>query len=118
MAASGATGSPATITITCTVAPQPPALSLSFSPLSFSGTVGGVTAPAWSAINVSNAGGGTLGFTAVTDSPWLVVTPDSGTAPQALQVSAAVGALGVGSYTGNVIITSAGAQGSQQYGTG
>jgi len=111
---SGAQGSPAMVTVTFVVAsPPPPQPVLSVSPLTltFNATQGG-TNPTSQTANVTNTGTGTLNFTAASDSSWLTVTPASGTAPQALQVSATVGTLAAGTYTGHITVTSAGAQGS------
>jgi hypothetical protein len=108
----GTQGSPATITATFTVASPPPVLSLSATNLSFSAIEGSGTNPAPAPVNVTNAGGGTLGFTATSNSAWLKVTPSSGTAPETVQVSAALGALAVGTYNGSITVTATGAQGS------
>ena len=88
----GTQGSPATITVTFTVAP-PPTLSVSKTSISFSATQGGSN-PASSSLSVTNAGGGgSLGFTAASDSSWLTVSPTSGTTSATLTVSAKVGTL-------------------------
>src|SRR5260370_38223519 len=94
-------------------APPPPQPVLSVSPLTltFNATQGGAN-PTSQTANVTNTGTGTLNFTAASDSSWLTVTPASGTAPQALQVSATVGTLAAGTYTGHITVTSAGAKGS------
>ena len=110
--ATGAQGSPATITVTFNIAPAVPALSLSKTALSFSGTQGSGTNPAAQTVNVTNAGGGSLTFGANSDSSWLSVSPVNGTAPQALQVSATLGSLATGTYTGHITVTATGAQGS------
>jgi len=109
--ASGAQGSPVTVTVTFTVASPPPVLSVTPTSLSFSATQGGSN-PAPSSATISNTGGGTLGFTASSDQSWLSVSPASGTAPATLQVSATVGSLAAGTYTGHVTVTAAGVQGS------
>jgi len=88
-----------------------PVLSVSPTTLPFSATVGGSN-PAPATVNVSNTGGGTLTFTASSDSNWLTVSPLSGTAPQTLQLSTSVTGLAAGIYTGHVTITSTGTQGS------
>lgn len=112
--AAGAQGSPATITATFTVVPAAPApaLSLSATALSFSGTQGSGTSPAAQTVNVTNTGGGSLTFGASSDSSWLSASPAGGTAPQALQVSATLGTLTAGTYTGHITVTATGAQGS------
>ncbi len=88
-----------------------PVLSLSTQSLSFSGIQGGAN-PSAQSVSVTNTGGGTLSLTAASDSGWLSVSPASGTAPQTLQVSASIGSLVAGTYTGHVTVTAAGAQGS------
>ena len=91
--------------------PTAPILSLSAASESFTTVQGGAN-PAPASVTVSNIGGGTLTFTAASDSPWLTVTPTSGTAPQTLQISAMLGALPVGTVTGHIIITASGVIGS------
>jgi len=86
-------------------------LSVSTTSASFTAVQGGAN-PSSASVTVSNTGGGTLTFTAVSDSPWLTVTPASGTAPQTLQISAAVGVLPAGMNAGHITITSPGATGS------
>ena len=112
VAASGVQGSPATVTVTFNVAAASPILSVSSTTLSFSATQGSTTNPAASAVNVTNTGGGRLNFNANSDSTWLSVTPATGTAPQSLQVSATLGALSAGTYTGHVAVAASGVQGS------
>ena len=91
--------------------PVPAVLSVSSTSASFTAVQGGAN-PASTSVTVSNTGGGTLTFTAATDSPWLTVTPANGTAPQTLQISAAVGALPAGMNTGHITITASGVTGS------
>ena len=67
-------------------------LSVSPTSLSFTAVQGGSN-PASSTVNVTNTGVGTLTFNATSDSPWLTVSPASGSAPQNLQVGASVGGL-------------------------
>ncbi len=114
ISATGAQGSPATVTVTLNVSsPPPPQPVLSVSPLavSFTATQGGAN-PAAANVSISNTGSGTLSFTDSSDSPWLSASPASGTAPATLQVSANINGLAAGSYTGHVTITATGAQGS------
>jgi RHS repeat-associated protein len=86
---------------------------LSTSPASFIFTaVQGGSNPAPANLNVSNTGTGSLSFTVSTDEAWLSAAPASGTAPQTVQVSAAVGTLAPATYTGHVTMTAAGVQGS------
>jgi outer membrane protein assembly factor BamB len=88
-----------------------PTLSVSPASMAFNTTLGGAD-PASITVNVTNTGSGPLNFTAASDSAWLSVLPTSGTAPQALQVSASASGLGVGTYTGHVTVTSPSSQGS------
>ncbi|HUO35998.1 MAG TPA: hypothetical protein VMU43_13485 [Candidatus Acidoferrum sp.] len=89
-----------------------PVLAVSPATLSFSADLGHQLDPLPAEIHIANAGTGSLTFSASTDSGWLAVTPTGGNAPQALQVTAMIGALKPGTYTGNVIIQSAGVSGS------
>jgi concanavalin A-like lectin/glucanase superfamily protein/BACON domain-containing protein len=68
--------------------------------------------PTGKALDITNAGGGTLSFSATDDAAWLSVTPGSGTAPQSVSVTASPAGLGAGTYTAAVTITAAGASGS------
>jgi len=105
LAVAGCGGGPA-------VLPPPAAiLSVSQNNVAFN-TVFGGSSPAAVAVNVINSGMGTLSFSAASDSPWLMVTPGNGSAPQALQVTATLGNLTSGTYTGHITVTAAGAQGS------
>lgn len=111
--ASGAQGSPATVTVTLNVTnPPPPQPVLSVLPLavSFTATQGGANPAA--AVNITNTGSGTLSFTASSDATWLGASPGSGNAPATLQLSANIATLAAGTYTGHVTVTSAGSQGS------
>ncbi len=92
----------------------PPMLSLSTQTLLFGAFLSVSTNPAPASASVTNTGGGTLMFTATSDSPWLNVTPANGTAPTTLQISAALGAppLTAGTYIGHITVTANGAQGS------
>src|SRR5580704_2329756 len=93
-----------------------PILAISPSSLSFAAIQGGAN-PAPANLNVTNTGTGTLSFMDSTDQSWLSATPMSGTAPQTLQVSALVGSLTAGTYTGHVTVTAAGAQDSPSVAT-
>jgi hypothetical protein len=89
-----------------------PVLGLSQAMLSFTGTLGIANDPAPQIVNVSNTGSGTLNFSTGSDSPWLMVAPANGTAPQMINITAILGTLTAGTYTGHVTVTAAGAQGS------
>lgn len=84
-------------------------LRLSQTALSFGTSLGAATNPAAISVSVANTGNGVLSFTATSDSPWLSVTPGSGSTPQAIHVSVMLGALAENVYTGHIAVTSAGA---------
>ncbi|HXZ13722.1 MAG TPA: hypothetical protein VEG64_15155 [Candidatus Sulfotelmatobacter sp.] len=90
----------------------PPILNLSTQAVLFGAFVSAGKNPTPAAVNVSNIGGGALNFTAMSDQPWLMVAPANGTAPAALQISAALGALTPNTYIGHITVTANGAQGS------
>ncbi len=94
-----------------TAASPNPILSVAPTTIAFSALAGGSNPPP-AALQVTNAGSGSLSFTASSDSSWLAVSPASGTAPASLQVAATSTGLVVGSYAGNVTVTSSGVQGS------
>ena len=106
----GAAASPREVTVSLVVDPAP-ALAVAPASLAFTGTAGGAD-PAAKTLSATNTGGGSLSLTAADDASWLTVTPASGSAPQTLTVSASLTGLAAGTYTGNVTVTAAGAQGS------
>jgi hypothetical protein len=91
---------------------ETPILALSKSTLTFAGIEGSSVNPSSATVDVTNTGTGALSFLTTSDSPWLSVTPTSGIAPQTLQISAAIGSLAAGTYTGHIAVTASGAQGS------
>lgn len=113
--APNASGSPATIQVTLAVN----AGTISASPSPSAGltfTVGaGATASAAQTITVSSTPVA-LTFTAsaatASGGNWLSVSPSSGTTTGTVQVSVNAGSLAVGTYSGTVTITAAGATGS------
>jgi outer membrane protein assembly factor BamB len=88
-----------------------PILSVAPSTLAFSYTQGDSN-PASASLTVTNAGTGTLSFTAAANASWLSISPSSASAPQTEQVSVVPAGLGAGTYAGQLTITAAGAQGS------
>ncbi|SFK30337.1 PQQ-binding-like beta-propeller repeat protein [Methylocapsa palsarum] len=90
-----------------------PVLSVSPSGLIFTAVAGG-SDPLPTSLTINNTGIGALTFSATSDSAWLSISPGSGSAPPSATtlVSAKVGALAAGSYSGNITIAAAGAQGS------
>jgi outer membrane protein assembly factor BamB len=92
-------------------APPTPVLSVTPTTLAFSATQGAAN-PAAKSLSVTNTGTGTLSFTTASDAVWLSPTPASGTAPATVQVAVDATGLDPGTYTGHVIVTSTGSQGS------
>lgn len=87
-------------------------IALSQTALSFDATFGLPFDPETLNVNLTNAGTGTLSFTAASDSSWLTVSPANGTAPVALGITATLGNLAVGTHTGHVTVSAGGAQNS------
>jgi uncharacterized protein (TIGR03437 family) len=115
VSASGATNSPDTISVTLTVnaAPPSPSLSLSTSKASFTYTLGG-SPPASQAVSITNAGTGTLAWSAASGSSWLTVSPSSGTGSGTLTLGITTAGLTAQTYTGAVTVTASGATNSPQ----
>ena len=107
----GASNTPASIGVTLTVTEAAAALAVAPSALTFQYTYGAALPPSQS-LAITNAGGGTLAWTASTSAYWLGVSAASGGAPASLAVSVNPANLPAGSYTENVTIAAAGATGS------
>jgi uncharacterized protein (TIGR03437 family) len=123
IAATGASNTPASIGVTLVVTAAPPSLVLGSQSLSFQFTNGGVI-PGGQNVSITNAGGGTLTWTASSNAYWLSVSAlsssgasvgsgsASGTAPSTLTLSLNPVNLAAGSYPGIVTVTAPGAIGS------
>jgi hypothetical protein len=85
-----------------------PTIGVSPSSMTFSATAGGAN-PAAQALNISNTGGGTLNWTASSNQTWLSISPTSGTAPSAPNVSVNIAGLVAGTYNGAITISATGA---------
>lgn len=96
-----------------TQSPEPAELAVAPAALSFSATEGATT-PQRKSLHVSNAGAGTLEFTASADRPWLSVTPAAGTAPRDVEVSVDTSGLAAGTYSGHVTVDAGLAEGSPE----
>lgn len=109
ISAADASNSPASVTVTLTVASAPatPALAVSPQALSFNYMTGS-TSPAAQGVSITNNGGGTLAWTASSSASWLSVSPASGTAPSAPSVLVSPSGLSAGTYAGSVQISAAG----------
>ena len=83
---------------------SPPALSVSPASLAFSGTAGG-TSPAAKTLTVTNAGGGTMNWTASESASWLSLSPTSGTNNGTITATPSITGLAAGTYTTDVTVT-------------
>jgi uncharacterized protein (TIGR03437 family) len=111
IASAGASNTPASVGVTLTVTEAPASLAVAPSALTFQYTYGGTLPPAQN-LAITNAGGGTLAWTASTSAYWLGASAASGSAPASLAVSVNPANLAAGSYTENATIAAAGAIGS------
>jgi hypothetical protein len=105
-------GGTGTLQRTITVTPPAAAPTIGVSPasLTFNYQSGGAT-PAAQTLAVSSSGTA-FNFTISTSAAWLSATPASGNTPGNVSVSVNPSGLAVGTYTGNVTITSASASNS------
>jgi hypothetical protein len=92
-------------------APTPPALAVTPGSLSFGATQGGAD-PAAKTISVSNAGGGSLNWTASETASWLTISPASGTNAGTITATPSIAGLAPGTYNTDVTVTATGAAGS------
>ncbi|ALA58834.1 beta strand repeat-containing protein [Nitrospira moscoviensis] len=104
---SGVTAKTVPVTLTVSAAAAP-AIGLNPTSLSFSGTVGGAN-PAAKSIGISNAGGGTLTWTASDNAAWLTLSPTSGTNSGTVSASVNLSGLAAGTYNAAVTISATGA---------
>jgi peptidase C25-like protein/BACON domain-containing protein/all-beta uncharacterized protein len=104
VSAAGASGSPKTVHVAWTLA-DAAAISASPASLTFNGSVGGSN-PSAQAVQITNAGPGTMNWTVTCAETWLACTPASGTAPGSVSVTPAISGLAEGVFSGNVVIES------------
>jgi len=85
-------------------------VSLAPSPtsLSFGANLGGPN-PAAQTVQLTNAGGGSLVWTAISSATWLTTSLAVGSTPSTLQISANSVTLAAGSYTGTITLVALGA---------
>jgi hypothetical protein len=95
-----------TIAVTLTVNAQP-VISVTPASLSFAAVVGGGAPTPQVMVVTTTPAGLTVSASATTTSngAWLLVTPASGAAPLTLSVAVSIGGLGVGVYTGNIVLS-------------
>jgi len=104
-----AKNSPVEIPVSLHVGALAPAILVNPTSLSFEMTEGG-KAPADKNINIENAGGGELNWTAQALGGWFSLSPASGTGKKEIGVSVAGESLAAGSYTSAVVFSAQGAQ--------
>ena len=102
LSAPGASNSP--ISIPVALAVKSAVLSVSPSSLTFFGTAS--LNPTPQTIQVTNAGTGTLNWTANTANAWLGLSPSSSAAPSSITVTPNTTATGTGTFSDSVTITS------------
>jgi len=95
------------------VAPTPPKISLSKNKLNFGAQAGGLKTQSLS-VMISNAGGGTLNWTAAPKISWITATPASGTGTGTISIGVNPSGLSSGTYTGTATVAAAGATNSPQ----
>jgi hypothetical protein len=108
LSAPDAIGSPATITAALEILAPPPSLHVAESLLSFSVKEGAADPPSQS-LHITNVGGGDMSWQVEADRVWIHLLPLSGTSSgetDLVEVSVDMGQLQVGSYMGNVTISS------------
>ena len=116
--APGADNSPRVIEVALAVTTSgqaAPGFAITPLSLDLEGVRGGGRNPTQS-IQVRNAGGGALNWTAMASTdgggPWLAVNPGSGADAEVVVATVAAGSLNVGSYTGRITFAAAGAANS------
>ena len=107
-----ATNSPVTVPVTLTVTDEPPALAVAPDHLAFSAMEGGNPSP--QALDISNAGGETLGWTAdvllpaaavsLGPFPQINLSATAGTGPTPVRVSVDSTGVGPGSYQAAILV--------------
>jgi len=106
-----ATGVIGTLSVELTVTPPPVILDVSPSSLSFTAQLNG-KAPSSQFINITNAGGGLMNWSASADKGWMLLNPTSGSGNSIVSVTVDTASLNVGTYTGRITVSSPNAQGS------
>ena len=109
IAASGATNTPQTVTVslTMTAAAIPPAIGVTPGSLTFTAQQGGGN-PTPQSLAIRNTGGGTLTWTVSNNAAWLSHSPTSGTGNGVVTISPITGGLATGTYNGIVTLYAAG----------
>jgi uncharacterized protein (TIGR03437 family) len=101
------------VNIMAAAAAPPPSISLSTGQASFSFTLGG-SVPASQPVTITNAGGGTLAWSAASNSAWLTVSPNSGVGSGTFTLGLNPAGLAAQTYNGAITVTASGAVNSPQ----
>jgi hypothetical protein len=96
------------VTLSIAEAAATPAIQLSVSNLTFSGTAGGAN-PAPKTFSISNTGGGILAWTANDTATWLTLSPASGTNTGTVTTSVNLTGLAAGTYNATITVAATGA---------
>lgn len=102
-----------TVNILTAPALFPPSISLSKTLLQFSYMQSGIL-PQAQTFTITNAGGGTLSWSATPSSQWISLSPTLGTAPATVTVFVNPSSLNPGIYSGTVTVTATGATNTPQ----
>ncbi len=86
----------------------PPIIGVSPTSFTFAATQGGAN-PAYQPLNITNAGGGTLSWTASENTGWLSLSQTSGSGNAAVRVNVTTGGLVAGTYSVSIVISASGA---------
>jgi PKD repeat protein/subtilisin family serine protease len=94
-----------------TIKAQAPVIQVTPERLEFQ-AIQGEPNPEPKTLQITNAGGGTLAWSAAADVPWLKLSPERGTAPSSLTVAVEISGLPVATHSGRITITATGASNS------
>jgi hypothetical protein len=89
----------------------PPVIAVTLDSINFAAVVGGIS-PASQVLRITNAGEGTLQWTASKKSSWLSLAPPYGTAPSNVQVGVSIYGMTEGIYYDTIVIAGIGATNS------
>lgn len=114
VSASGAASKTVSVTVNVSAAPR---IGLNPVTLTFA-AASGAGPPPVQAVSVTNSGGGTLGWSASPDAPWIVVSPASGSlgavTSEPMSVTVDPSGLAEGVYSGTILLSAPGASNTPQ----
>jgi len=94
-----------------TIKAQAPVIRVTPERLEFQ-AIQGEPNPEPKTLQITNAGGGMVAWSAAADVPWLKLSPERGTAPSSLTVAVEISGLPVATHSGRITITATGASNS------